>query len=158
MAAALGLQEAACRKLVSRARTGIEAAQVRHVTPRPRQQQLLAAFRGAIEGGGTQALAALLSDDIRLSADSGGKVPAIRETLHGPASVLGFIGAALRSHWSHFQWVEADLNGGRGVLLRHQGVTVASVSFGYDAEGAVTDIFIVRNPDKLAGLDDRAAA
>jgi RNA polymerase sigma factor (sigma-70 family) len=157
VAAALGLQEAACRKLVSRARAGIEAAQVRHVTPRPRQQQLLDAFRGAIGGGGTQALAALLSDDIRLSADSGGKVPTIRETLLGRDRVLGFIGDSLRGYWSHYQWVEADLNGGRGVLLQHQGATVASVSFGYDAEGGVTDIFIMRNPDKLAGLDGAAA-
>jgi hypothetical protein len=31
------------------------------------------------------------------------------------------------------------------------------VSFGYDAEGGVTDIFIMRNPDKLAGLDEAAA-
>ncbi len=158
VAAALGLQEAACRKLVSRACAAIEAAQVRHVTPRPRQQQLLAAFRGAIEGGDTRALAALLADDVRLSADSGGKVPTIRETLHGRDCVLGFIAEALRGHWAHYQWVETDLSGGRGVLLRDQGVTVASVSFGYDAEGAVADVFIVRNPDKLAGLHEGAAA
>lgn len=42
-----------------------------------------------------------------------------------------------------------------GVAYRIQeGKIVATVSFAFDRSDRVTDIFIVRNPDKLAGLGD----
>ena len=40
------------------------------------------------------------------------------------------------------------------MILRQGHVAAAAISFAYDETGAATDIYIVRNPDKLAGLDD----
>lgn len=153
IAEALDLREATCRKLVSRARANIDQAKVRHVTSQDRQQQLLQAFEAAIAGNETAALASMLSDDIELSADSGGKVPALQQVLRGKAAVLDFIDRALRQYWWPYQWVIAELNGGRGILLQHDGVTIGAVSFAYDEVGRATGIYIMRNPDKLAGLD-----
>lgn len=48
IAATLDLNEAACRQLMSRARSHIERAQVRHVTPLERQEELLSTFQSAI--------------------------------------------------------------------------------------------------------------
>ncbi|NQD95888.1 sigma-70 family RNA polymerase sigma factor, partial [Pseudomonas sp. CrR25] len=127
VAATLGVQEPTCRKLVSRARASLTQAKVRHNAPRERQEQLLAAFHGAIASGTTVQLATLLSDEVELCADSGGKVPTIRDTLHGKASVLAFIADALRGYWSSYEWQIADINGGRGVLLRAEGQLVALV-------------------------------
>jgi RNA polymerase sigma-70 factor (ECF subfamily) len=158
IARALDLQEATCRKLVSRARANIDQAKVRHVTPQDRQEQLLQAFEAAIAGNETTALASLLSDDIELSADSGGKVPALQQVLRGKAAVLDFIARALRQYWRPYRWVIADLNGGRGILLQHDGVTIGAVSFAYDDAGRATGIYIMRNPDKLAGLDRAEAS
>ncbi|MGA4633814.1 RNA polymerase sigma factor SigJ [Pseudomonas solani] len=152
VAGILAVQESACRKLVSRARSNVEEARVRHVTPVERQEQLLAAFRDAIEGGNSSALASLLGAEVELRADSGGKVPTIRETLHGREAVLGFIEQSLRLYWGEYQWQETEINGSRGVILRHGDAIAASVSFGYDESGALQQIFIMRNPDKLAGL------
>lgn len=90
----LDLQESTCRKLVSRARENIAQSKVRHITPTTRQEQLLAAFEAAISSGSADSLAGLPSDEIELSADSGGKVPTIQQILHGRAAVLAFLAQA----------------------------------------------------------------
>ncbi len=148
----LEMEQDACRKLVSRARANVEKAKVRHRTPPERQDELVAAFKAAVTSGATAKLATLLSDDIRLSADGGGRVPAARKVLLGQDKVLGFIAKGLHSFWADFDWQAADINGGRAVALEQDGATVAIVTFAYDEAGKVTDIFIMRNPDKLAKL------
>jgi len=153
IAEALEIQESACRKLVSRAKANIDQAKVRHKTPLERQDQLLAAFQAAIAGGATQHLASLLSSDIRLSADGGGKVPTVIDILHGKAEVIAFLAEELHAYWAGHQWVTVDINGARGIILKENGAASAVVSFAYDDAGKATDIYIVRNPDKLGGLD-----
>src|SRR5690606_369897 len=120
VARTLDLQEPACRQLVSRARGHIEQAKVRHATPPERQRQLLAAFGTAIATGSVDALAGLLSDDVRLSADGGGRVPAARRVMHGPEEVLRFIQAGLHAWWADSRLEEATINGRRG-LIQYEG-------------------------------------
>ncbi|MGQ9370742.1 sigma-70 family RNA polymerase sigma factor [Azospirillum sp. ST 5-10] len=157
VAAALGVGEAACRKLVQRAKANVDRTKVRHVVAPDRQDRLLDAFRTAVTDGITAPLAALLSDDVRLSADGGGKVATLLDVLQGKTAVLSFLTDRLGGYWADYRWVPADINGGRGFLLRsakHQGVggVAASVGFAFDEAGRATDVFIVRNPDKLAAL------
>ncbi|MNZ15807.1 ECF RNA polymerase sigma factor SigJ [compost metagenome] len=153
VAKAIGVQEAACRKLVSRARAGLAEGKVRQAPPRERQEQLLDAFHAAIASGATAGLTALLADEVELCADGGGKVPTLGHVLHGKAEVLAFIFGSLRGYWGDYRWLPADLNGGRGVILASAGEVVASVTFAYDDQGRVSNIYIVRNPEKLAGLE-----
>jgi RNA polymerase sigma-70 factor, ECF subfamily len=151
IARTLDIQEATCRKLVSRARQNVERSNVRHVTPLDRQEELLAAFETALTGGGTDHLTALLSDDIELCVDSGGKVPSILRVLHGKQEVLDFLARA-RQWWSPYRRDSADLNGGRGLVFREGPQATLSISFAYDENGTATNIYIMRNPDKLGGL------
>jgi RNA polymerase sigma-70 factor (ECF subfamily) len=153
VARTLEMEEPACRKLVSRARANVDQAKVRHVTPPDRQSELLEAFEAAIVTGATDRFASLLTDDIELAADGGGKVPAVREILRGKARVLDFVREALHRHWNAHDWVVTDINGTRGVVVRKDGATIASVTFAYDENGRATGIYIMRNPDKLAALD-----
>ncbi len=152
-AKAIGVQEAACRKLVSRARASLAEGKVRPAPPRERQEQLLAAFHEAIASGATVGLTALLSEEVELCADGGGKVPTLGHVLHGKAEVLDFIFSSLRGYWADYRWLPAELNGSRGVILASGMEVVASVTFAYDANDRVSNIYIVRNPEKLAGLD-----
>src|ERR1700712_5227605 len=92
----LDMEEPACRKLISRARQNIERDKVRHVTPLAQQEKLLAAFQDAASGGDVNRFAMLLSDDIEMSVDSGGKVPAIARTLQGKAEIIEFLKSAQR--------------------------------------------------------------
>lgn len=153
IAETLEIEQSACRKLVSRARAHVAEAKVRHRTPSERQDQLLAAFQAAVTSGATAKLATLLSDDVRLSADGGGKVPAARKILHGKETVLGFLAKGLHRFWADFRWRVATINGSRAITLEQAGTTVAVVTFAYDEDGKATDIFIVRNPDKLNKRD-----
>ena len=152
IARTLDLEEAACRKLVSRAKQHVDQAKVRHVAPAARQDELLSAFQIAITKGETSQLAALLSDDIRFTADGGGKVQALLEVLHGRDNVLAFI-RRLHSYWSNLEWRDVNINGTRGVLILENGAVFAAVSFAFDNTGQLSGIFVVRNPDKLAMLD-----
>jgi RNA polymerase sigma factor (sigma-70 family) len=153
IAQTLGLNEAACRKLVSRARISIGQAKAR-VEPPPltRQEQLLCAFREAIETGDADAFAAMLSDDIEIQHDSGGKVPAAIHVLQGKQGVVDFVRKFLHHVWRKYQWTVVDLNGARAVLLDNGGVIVTAVTIGFDSNGVATNIYILRNPDKLASL------
>lgn len=154
VAATLGLQEAACRKLVSRAKSSIGNPVARYAAPVDRQQALLSEFQSAIASGRTGRFATMLSDEIALSADGGGKVSAVPYVLHGKQSVLDFISKGLHRFWADYEWRPAEINGGRGVLLiAEDGHVSASVTFGYDEVGRLSGIYIVRNPDKLAGLE-----
>ncbi|GAA3911778.1 sigma-70 family RNA polymerase sigma factor [Luteimonas lutimaris] len=153
VARTLELQEPACRQLVARARAHIEEAKVRHVTPPERQRRLLAAFGTAIATGSVDALAGLLSADVRLSADGGGKVSAARRVMHGPEEVLRFIQSGLHAWWGSERLQETTINGNRG-FIQYDGDAIAStVSFAYDEDGLLTDVFIMRNPDKLARIE-----
>ncbi len=153
VAEAIGVQEAACRKLVSRAKAGLGSGQIRYQPEPARQDQLLNAFHSAIASGSTASLTALLAEDVELCADGGGKASAIRETLFGINSVLDFIGQSLHAYWQTYEWLPTQINGGQGVIIKADGVITASMTFDFDKAGRVNRIFIMRNPDKLAGLE-----
>jgi RNA polymerase sigma-70 factor (ECF subfamily) len=78
---------------------------------------------------------------------------AIRETLSGIASVLEFIGQSLHMYWQACEWLPTEINGTQGVIIKADGGITASMTFGFDGAGRVSRIFIMCNPDKLAGLD-----
>jgi RNA polymerase sigma factor (sigma-70 family) len=152
IAASLDIKEAACRKLVSRARSRIATAEPRFSPPREQQQELLAAFQDAVQSGQPGRLMHLLAGNVHLTADGGGKVPTAGEIIDADA-VIAFLTDRLAGWWASYDWQVYTLNDAMGYLLRDAGQVVATVSFAYDASGLVTDIFIMRNPDKLQGLD-----
>jgi RNA polymerase sigma-70 factor (ECF subfamily) len=152
IAATLEMAESACRKLVSRAKANLDQSRVRHVTPPETQHRLLQAFEEAVTSGTASPLAALLSSDIRLTADGGGKARAILGTLEGHHRVLAFLRHA-HKWWAGYRWTPTEISGGHGVILSDGDMPVAAISFAYDDAGQVADIFIMRNPDKLARLE-----
>ncbi|WP_113538898.1 RNA polymerase sigma factor SigJ [Ensifer sp. SSB1] len=158
VAETLDMQETAARKLVSRAKTNIGLEKARHQTPRERQDALLSAFHQAIHGGSVAGLSALLSADVKLTADGGGKVATVLGVLAGKETVLAFIIDRLTEYWAHYVWEIGDINGGRGIVLRDEAKNeiAATVAFGYDGDGNVNDIFIMRNPDKLTHFGEAA--
>lgn len=155
VALALDLREPACRKLVERARGHVERGRVRHATPRRRQAELLSAFEAAVAQGSADALARLLSTDVRLAADGGGKVTAARHVIVGSDEVLRFVLRGLHVWWAGHVLERATLNGNLGLVLRDgEGQVVGATSFSYDAGGQLDGIYIVRNPDKLARVSE----
>lgn len=155
IAQALGEQEAACRKLVSRARNNVGRTEVRNVVPIEQQEALLSAFRLAIGTGQISQLTELMSEDVELRADGGGKVITLLDPLVGKESVLDFIVGKLGVYWKDYEWQVADINGMRGALLFQENRIVGTVCFSCDAKNRLTGIYIVRNPDKLRRVAQR---
>lgn len=152
VAAILDLQEAACRKLVSRAQAALRAGRVRQAVPAAQQERLLDAFERAVNSGETQPLRALLADGIALTADGGGKVPASTRVLRGRDEVLGFVTKVLGKAWPTWRQERREINGRLGLVLYDGEAISASLTFGYDENGALSDIYIMRNPEKFGGL------
>lgn len=75
VASAIGKSEAACRQLVSRARTQLREARPRFAVSPARHRQLLTGFARALESGDFATLQALLAEDAVLIGDGGGRVP-----------------------------------------------------------------------------------
>ena len=150
-AAILEMDEAASRQLVSRARQNVDRDKVRHVTPRETQDRLLHAFQSAVMNGSTTQLAALLSGDIRLTTDAGGKTIAATQILEGQE----VFSALSRAHvwWQGCHWEIVDMNGGRGAILSRLDQPGLTISLACNDAGLLSDIFITLNPDKLAHLE-----
>ncbi len=92
VASAIGKSEAACRQLVSRARTQLREARPRFAVSPARHRQLLTGFARALESGDFAALQALLAEDAVLIGDGGGRVP----SFPGRWSALGASRSFLR--------------------------------------------------------------
>jgi len=146
----LEMQTANCRKLATRAREYVVKNNVRHVPEKQRQKDLLKAFQGAIQTGDTSELGAMLRVDSDLRADSGGKVRAILKVLEGQDTICTFIRNVLSGAWSSMPMTQIMINGTLGLLIKDEDDIHAAVSFGYDGNGQVGQIYIMRHPEKLA--------
>lgn len=151
IAATLDIDTGACRQLVTRARAHVEQGKARYVTPAATQDKLLHAFQSAIQTGNPEELATLLSSDIRLTADGGGKAAAALRVIEG-GDVMLFL-KRVGEIWKGLDWRFVDMNGGRGAIISHDGVPALAMNFACTEDGRISDIFIMRNPDKLAHLE-----
>lgn len=70
----------------------------------------------------------------------------------GKVSVIRFVERGLIRFWQGMDWIVADINGAKGVLLRENGVIIGALTFAYGENDAVSNIYLMRNPDKLARL------
>lgn len=152
IAETLDVSEPACRKLVSRAASHIAEGRVREPVPSTTQERLLSAFQSAVETGELTMLKEMLSENVRLHSDGGGKAPAALNTLFGVKKVSKFIEHGLTEFWNGWDWEPCDINGQMGLLTTADGETTGTISFGFGADQRITDIFIMRNPDKLSAL------
>ncbi len=139
-----------CRQLIARARQHVadEKSQITTL-PTHRQQALLAAFQHAVQTGNLEQLSQLLTEDIQLQADGGGKVSATG-LLAGKEAVLHFFERLLFSHWSQLTWHDEMIHDGAGFVCRDQQDQVnMALTFAFSPTGQISNLYVVRNPDKL---------
>jgi RNA polymerase sigma-70 factor (TIGR02957 family) len=147
----LGKTEAACRQLVSRAKTQLREERPRYVVPRETHLRLLRSFAEASMQGDFGALKLMLADDAQLIGDGGGKVPSFGRPLEGGQRIAQlYLATALRCG-SGLKVELAMINGEWGLLRFIDGMLESAQSFETDGERIVR-IHAQRNPDKLAEL------
>jgi RNA polymerase sigma-70 factor, ECF subfamily len=157
--AALERSEPACRKLLQRAREHIAAAQPLAAAPAQAQHAVCNAFFHALATGDLQALVEVLAEDANLRVDHGGKASAARKPLLGRDAVsrflLGLMAKGQRAAEAYSVTL-LPLNGAPGLMVKDEaGATLATFTLRISQTARVarvTNVYVMRNPDKLQAL------
>nr|BFD92476.1 RNA polymerase sigma factor SigJ [Kitasatospora sp. Xyl93] len=146
VAAIVGRSPAACRQLATSARRRIRAAQAPAV-PTSAQAGVVREFKRAWEAKDLRSLMDVLDPQATVIADGGGLVGALLHPLTGRERI-----AAAHLDSDRFAagitLLECTVNGLPGLVARKDGVIVTVFAFRI-AEGLITHIWAVRNPEKL---------
>ncbi|MFN8373734.1 MAG: RNA polymerase sigma-70 factor [Anaerolineae bacterium] len=141
--------ETTCRQLFSRARKHIAENRPRFKTSQETHRQMLDRFMGAISDGELDGLMQLLSQDVTMWADGGGKARgAATRPLIGREAVARFLLASTQFLSQPFAAEIADVNGEPAAILRIAGQPFV-VLFIAVAQDNVSEIRVIGNPDKL---------
>lgn len=151
IAAMLERGEASVRQVGHRARAHVQARRPRYDTPAEVRRQVTDEFLAACVGGDINRMMELLAPDVTAWSDGGGKVKAAVRPQRGADKVARFLAAVVTQPMEDPRVHAVDVNGSPGLLLTVAGRpdTVACVEV---ADGRITEIRIIRNPDKLRHL------
>jgi RNA polymerase sigma factor (sigma-70 family) len=141
-----GRTPAACRQLASSARRRVGAAQPA-AAPTARQAAVVRDFKRAWEAQDIEALVSLLDPRATAIADGGGLVPAALDPIHGGEQIARYL-TDLTARAPGMTIAERTVNGQPGLVASYEGVLAAVFAFGI-ADGRISRIWAVRNPDKL---------
>lgn len=150
IAETIGRDESACRQLAHRARGHIRASRPRFAVNRDQGQRLAEAFFEASRSGDMQRLRTLLAEEVVAWSDGGGKVPASAYPLNGIEAVMNrheALAEAFAQSPSRLVCY-AFVNGLPGFVTLEAGAVFQTTALQCGA-GKITDIYVVRNPDKL---------
>ncbi len=143
--------EAACRQLVSRARRRVGAPRRRFDADAAHGRELTRRFLLACGSGDLDGLLALLSDDVVVWTDGGGKVRAAVRPVTGSRRAARFLVSVSRRLPEDSTMREVALNGQPGVVFEEGGRVTLALTLDVVA-GEVAAVRVVRNPDKLMAL------
>lgn len=150
----LGKSEVACRQLASRARRAVRSERKAGTASPEDHQRLLGSFFQAIATGDTDALKALLHEDVVMLTDGGGVKIAALNPIRGSDKVARFfikLAAKSSTRWHDFTSRSATINGLPALLVYFDGELDQVQSIAVD-EGKITAIYLVRNPEKLTHI------
>jgi RNA polymerase sigma-70 factor (ECF subfamily) len=154
IAAAVGKSPANVRQIAHRARNHVAARRPRMPVSTTEHQQAVDRLLAAIRHGDLQSLLDVLAPDVVVIADGGGLVAAARRPIKGAERVARLLIAAARQ--ANFEANAIWLNGSPGLRINIGGELNTAVSLTVE-NGRITHIYAIRNPHKLARLDDVAA-
>jgi RNA polymerase sigma-70 factor (ECF subfamily) len=151
IAAAVDKTPAAVRQIAHRARSHVRARRPREAVTSAERSAVIERFLGAAATGDLQSLMDVLAPNVVLITDGGGVKQAALRPIRGVDKVLRFLAAVLPVDGS-VRAVPALVNGEVGLrLLWHDELdTVLTLRIDDDA---VSYIYLVRNPQKLARVD-----
>lgn len=143
--------EANCRQIARRAREAVAARRPRFESSREQEERLAGRFVEACQSGDMEGLLGLLSEDVTLYSDGGGKARAALNPIRGSERVARFLLGILSKVPSDFSVRTTKVNGEPGIL-GYEGGRPTSVTTLEAAEGRIRAIRIVVNPEKLRTL------
>lgn len=152
VASLVGKSEANCRQISRRARQSVAARRPRFESSPEQEERLMDGFLKASLSGDMEALIGLLSEDVVLYSDGGGKTIAALNPIYGPDKVVRWLTAILEKAPPDFAVRQTMVNGKPGLVSylgdgSPQGVVTLDVS-----GDSVEAIRLVVNPEKLGNV------
>ncbi|MCO1599555.1 RNA polymerase sigma factor SigJ [Micromonospora sp. RHAY321] len=140
-----------CRQLHHRATARVRQEQRRFTASRSERERLLDAFLAAAREGDLATLTGLVAADATAWSDGGGRVSAARKPISGADRIARFFaGVYGRRHRWAIQRLE--LNGEPAALMTREDGNRYTMSV-TAADGRITGIYVVGNPEKLPPVD-----
>jgi RNA polymerase sigma-70 factor (ECF subfamily) len=154
IAETIGRDAAAARQLASRARTHVRSERPRFAVEPGHGLEIAQAFFAASRDGNLGRLRALLSDDVLLHSDGGGKRPAALRILTGIEDVMkvhtALAGMFAQNPSRLLRY--GRINGLPGFITLEADGQIQTTAFAIE-DGHIAAIYVMRNPDKLRHLD-----
>ncbi|MFV0252004.1 MAG: RNA polymerase sigma factor SigJ [Beutenbergiaceae bacterium] len=148
--AALEKSPAAVRQLTSRARSHLAVDTVRNQVDRQAHLRTAEAFIEAIQQGNVVSAIGLLSPQVTLIADGGGKVNSARRPISGRMKVVRFLlGSAAKFGVSSLKLT--DINRLPAAVITSPDGTVSIFQLRV-TDGVIDRFWVSRNPDKLGAI------
>lgn len=145
----LGKSEMACRQAFSRARKRLVDHRPRFPASRETHRQMLESFLQAVQGGDMDALMHVLSEDVTLWADGGGKIKgAATRPVFGSAAVARFSIGTKRFLPEGSRVEIADVNREPAIVIRGDTGVYLVLTIEVEAQ-RIRTICVVANPEKL---------
>jgi RNA polymerase sigma-70 factor, ECF subfamily len=146
----LDRSEPSVRQVAHRARSHVQARRPRYAAA-DETRELTERFLDACTGGDLNQMMELLAPDVTAWTDGGGKVQAALRPLQGADHVARWLLGVLSRTEAEMGVRFVDVNGQPGMVLlldgRPDAVGVLDV-----ADGRITALRLIRNPDKLHGV------
>ena len=153
VATIVGKQEATVRQLAVRARRHVEQRRPRFTTTPEQRRELASRFFAAARAGDLAGLESMLTHDVELVGDGGGKAPSLARSQRGRSRVAHTLTNWLRA-LRRLPEVEirlAEVNGDPGATFLVEGRLLAVWALDV-RDGQVASVRAVVNPDKLDHL------
>jgi len=150
IATMLEKSEVACRRSFSRVKQHLVKGRPRFPPTPEMHQHLLTSFLTAVQGGDMTTLTGLLSENVVLWADGGGKVrQAALRPIRGRDAVARFT-LGTRRFWPENASVEREeVNGQAALIIRTNGDIFSILTMDVE-QGHIQTIRVIANPEKLA--------
>lgn len=143
--------EANCRQMVKRAKDHLAAQRPRFEAQPQEHARLLMEFAQACATGDLNGLLSILSEDVVVMSDGGGKVSAARNPIYGRDNASRFMLGVLQKRPAGFI-VQAQEVNGRTALVAYVNNRPYSVQTLEVVDGRIRRIYLILNPDKLQGI------
>ncbi|MEU3455973.1 RNA polymerase sigma factor SigJ [Micromonospora sp. NPDC006766] len=137
-----------CRQLHHRAAARLAADRRRFTAGPVEQRQLLDAFLAAARDGDLARLTDLVAADATAWSDGGGRVRAARNPVHGADRIARFFAGIYGPHRPAVRATPVELNAAPALLLCWPAGARYTLSVAA-ADGRITGLYLVNNPDKL---------
>jgi RNA polymerase sigma-70 factor (ECF subfamily) len=153
IAAIVNKKEAACRQIFRRVKQHIAERPANKSTAPQLHRQLLKSFLEAVQAGNTNGLIDLLTEDVTLVADGGGKIPgAATHPVMGQSDVAQFaIGASKRFLPAAYRVELSEINFQPAIVARTADQALVVMTIEVEAD-RVKIIRFMANPEKIAHL------